>query len=74
MTIKITQTKPSPTKFDILLKHLRHRNGVTLAALEKMTEWQPHSTRAALTGLRKKGHVIERGKGAKGATIYRVSK
>ena len=26
------------------------------------TGWLPHTTRAVLTGLRKKGHLIERGK------------
>jgi DNA-binding transcriptional regulator PaaX len=36
--------------------------GATLAELIEGTGWQPHSARAALTGLRKKGHLIERRK------------
>jgi len=71
MTIKTI--KPKTTKLDTILKHLRHKNGASLVVLEKATGWQPHSIRAALTDLRKKGHEIERGKSAKAATIYRVA-
>jgi len=65
-------TRPAPTKPDIILKHLRHKNGANLPALEKATGWQPHSIRAAVVGLRKKGHAVERSKDGKGATVYRV--
>ena len=42
---------------------LLHRPaGATLDELVAATGWLPHTTRAALTGLRKKGHVIKRGK------------
>jgi hypothetical protein len=37
---------------------LQRQEGVTLDELVAETGWQPHTTRAALTGLRKKGHVI----------------
>lgn len=73
MTAITTKTKPSATKLDTILKLLGHKNGATLPALEKATGWQPHSVRAALTGLRKKGHAIERAKDGKGVTIYRVT-
>ncbi len=73
MTAITTKTKPSATKLDTILKLLGHKNGATLPALEKATGWQPHSVRAALTGLRKKGHAIERAKDGKGATVYRVA-
>jgi hypothetical protein len=33
-----------------------------LAEIVEATGWLPHSARAALTGLRKKGHAIEKGK------------
>ncbi len=68
-----TKTKPNPTKLDTILKSLGRKNGATLPTLEKATGWQPHSVRAALTGLRKKGHAIERSKDAKGTTVYRVA-
>ena len=72
MITKTAQTKPGPTMLDIILKQLRLKNRTTITALEKATDWQPHSIRAALTGLRKKGHEIERSKDRKGATIYQV--
>lgn len=74
MTTKTTKAKPCSTKLDTILKHLNSKNGATLATLKKATGWQPHSVRAALTGLRKKGHAIERSKNAKGVTVYRVAK
>lgn len=72
MTTTRAKTKPGSTKLDTILKYLRHKNGTTLPVLENATGWQPHSVRAALTGLRKKGHTIDRTKDAKGATIYRI--
>ena len=62
-----------PTKIETILKLLRRPNGASIALLQKTAGWQPHSVRAALTGLRKKGHNIERDKGAKGVTRYRVA-
>ncbi|WP_240309391.1 MULTISPECIES: DUF3489 domain-containing protein [Sphingomonas] len=53
---------PSNTKFDLVLGLLRREQGGTLAELVEATAWQPHTTRAMLTGLRKKGHAIERRK------------
>lgn len=73
MTTKTAQTKLGQTKLDIILEQLRHKNGTTMTALEKATGWQPHSIRAALTGLRKKGHDIGRSKDRKGITVYRVT-
>ena len=38
----------------------------------KATGWQPHTTRAALTGLKKKGCTIERDK-RNDVTCYRIT-
>lgn len=62
------------TKTDAVLRLLRRPSGATIAQLQKITGWQPHSVRAALTGLRKKGHDIQRDKNAKGVTVYRIAK
>ena len=62
-----------PTKIETILKLLRRSNGASIAQLQKATGWQPHSVRAALTGLRKKGHNIERDKDTKGVTRYRIA-
>ncbi|MEK7413964.1 MAG: DUF3489 domain-containing protein [Planctomycetota bacterium] len=61
--IEVTQpvpVQPAPTKIAGVLDMLRRDGGVTLDALTSATGWLPHTTRAALTGLRKKGHVILR--------------
>ena len=62
-----------PTKIETILKLLRRPNGASIAHLQKTVGWQPHSVRAALTGLRKKGHAIERGRDAKGVTRYSIT-
>ena len=73
MTATITQQKAT-TKLETILTLVRRKNGATLKAMQDATGWQPHSVRAALTGLRKKGHDIERSKDGKGVTVYRVAK
>ncbi len=62
-----------PTKIETILKLLRRPNGASIAQLQKTVDWQPHSVRAALTGLRKKGHTIVRDKDAKGVTRYCIA-
>lgn len=53
-------SKPKQTKIYKVSAMLRRPAGATLEALCKATEWQPHSARAALSSLRKKGAEIER--------------
>jgi DNA-binding MarR family transcriptional regulator len=58
-----TVTRPfekTSTKSATVLAHLQRKRGATLAELVAATGWKPHTTRAMLTGLRKKGHAIER--------------
>ena len=62
------------TKTDAVIRLLRRSNGATIAQLQKATGWQPHSVRAALTGLRKKGNDVQRDKNAKDVTVYRITK
>lgn len=70
-----TNTKKSAeTKPETILRLVRRKNGATLKVLRDATGWQPHSVRAAVSGLRKNGHAIECAKDAKGASIYRVVK
>lgn len=51
---------------------LERNDGATMGDLIAATDWLPHRTRAALTGLRKRGHVIERGKRGD-ETYYRIA-
>jgi hypothetical protein len=68
---------PSPrsgSKQSLVLEMLAQPDGATLKALVAATGWLPHTTRAALTGLRKRGYAIERAHdGNGGASIYRVT-
>jgi len=50
---------------------LKRDGGATLAFLEKRFGWQPHTVRAAISGLRKSGCTIERSVGKSGA-VYRI--
>jgi hypothetical protein len=52
---------------------LGREQGATLAEIVEATGWLPHTTRAALTGLKKKGHVITKDK-RDDVTCYRISK
>ena len=45
----------------------------TLDELVKATGWLPHTTRAAMTGLKKKGQTIERDKRGE-VSCYRITK
>lgn len=52
----------SGSKIANVLGLLRREGGATLAEMVEATGWLPHTTRAALTGLKKKGHVIAKTK------------
>ena len=63
----------SGTKIDNVVKMLSRPEGATLAALVKATGWLPHTTYAALTGLRKRGYALERLRDQKASpSIYRL--
>ena len=61
------------TKSETIRKLLARKGGATITQLQTATAWQPHSVRAALSGLRKKGAAIARSANAKGVTVYRLS-
>ena len=46
--------------------------GASLARLVAVTGWLPHTTRAALTGLRKRGFAVVLEAGQGGASVYRL--
>jgi hypothetical protein len=55
-----------------ILALLGREEGASLADLIAATGWLPHTTRAALTGLRQRGFMLARSKGEDGRTLYRV--
>jgi hypothetical protein len=66
-------TPRAGTKQALTVEMLSKERGATLDALIEATGWLPHTTSAALSGLRKKGYVIERiGGEGKGASAYWV--
>lgn len=66
-----TQPKPE-SKTSQVIKLLKRKQGATLDEMIKATGWQKHTTRAALTGLKKKGHTIARDKRGD-VTCYRIT-
>lgn len=60
------------SKLETVMALLGRPDGASINELTAATGWLPHTTRAALTGLRKRGITIERGKRADGTTTYRV--
>lgn len=62
----------APRKTSRILSMLQREEGTTLEQMVEATGWLPHTTRAALTGLRKKGHAIVRTK-VKGETRYTLA-
>ena len=61
------------TKIDKVIALLKRKQGATLDEMVKTTGWLPHTTRAAMTGLKKKGHTIERDKRGE-VSCYRITK
>jgi hypothetical protein len=70
LTSSVEQINP-PTKRSLVIEMLCRADGATLTQLVETTGWLPHTTRAALTGLRKKGHVITAAK-VDGVSVYRM--
>ena len=65
------------SKLSIVLGLLQAPEGASLAKLVAVTNWLPHTTRAALTGLRKRGYAIANEKivaddGAR-HSVYRIA-
>ncbi len=62
-----------PTKSTIVTKLLSRSRGATSAELADVTSWQPHTVRAFLSGLRKKGAVLAREQRRSGELAYRIA-
>jgi hypothetical protein len=63
----------SGSKQAFIIKMLSRKSGATLEALVATTGWLPHTARAALTGLRKRGYTVllERQEGK--PSLYRIA-
>jgi hypothetical protein len=55
-----------------IVKLMSRPKGATLDEMIEATDWLPHTTRAALTGLRKRGFSLERIKDEAKGSVYRI--
>jgi hypothetical protein len=60
------------SKLSQVIDVLKRPNGATILHLTEATGWLPHTTRAALTGLRKRGYAVIRERIDGGESIYRI--
>jgi hypothetical protein len=60
------------SKLAQVIELLRRADGATIVDLTQATGWLPHTTRAALTGLRKRGYTVIRDRIGAGDPVYRV--
>jgi len=68
-----TQKPKDQTKSATVIALLNRGKGASIDEICKATKWQKHSTRAFLTGLRKKGLIIIREQRGNEGTVYRVT-
>ncbi|MCB4767675.1 DUF3489 domain-containing protein [Ancylobacter sp. Lp-2] len=71
-TAVVAPRERSGTKRALVIDLLSREEGASVADLMSATGWLAHTTRAALTGLRKQGHVLIKASGPDGKTIYRI--
>jgi hypothetical protein len=69
---EVATGKGEPTKRALIIAMLSREEGASLNDLTGATGWLPHTTRAALTGLRQKGFGIERTQRADRTSVYRI--
>lgn len=62
----------SGSKIGAVIRLMSRPEGATMGVLTSATGWLPHTTRAALSGLRKKGLLIAREQG-ESESIYRIA-
>ncbi len=67
-------TRTAPTKAVIVQKLLSRPKGASLIEIIEATGWLPHSARAFMTGLRKKGDKLVRECRTSGETAWRIER
>jgi hypothetical protein len=68
-----TLTPRAGSKLARVIDLLQRTDGATILQLIEATGWLPHTTRAALTGLRKRGYAVVRERVDGGNSIYRIA-
>jgi septum formation inhibitor MinC len=62
----------SGSKQATIVNLMKRAKGATLDEMIEATDWLPHTTRAALTGLRKRGFALERINDDTKGSVYRI--
>jgi hypothetical protein len=71
---KAPKAKPRETKRAQLIGMLKAPKGADIAQISQKLGWQRHTTRAALTGLRKAGFTIDRStSNGGGGSVYHIT-
>lgn len=66
--------KGTKSKQDQLVALLSKPNGVRISAISERLGWQAHTVRAAISGLRKRGHEVVTSKSPKtGEMVYTIN-
>jgi Protein of unknown function (DUF3489) len=74
MAAKVGTAAPREgSKLASVMALLRRSEGATIDVLTKATGWLPHTTRAAITGVRKRGYSVILDRSAEGASVYRLA-
>jgi hypothetical protein len=74
----VSDVVPSPAQIRAgskqakIIELMKRAKGATLDEMIKATDWLPHTTRAALTGLRKRGFALERINDEAKGSVYRI--
>jgi hypothetical protein len=67
-----TLTPRASSKLARVIDLLQRSDGATISNLIEATGWLPHTTRAALTGLRKRGYAVVRERVDGEDSVYRI--
>jgi hypothetical protein len=72
---QVSRVSSGATKHDRILGLLRTKGGASIAAMSKVTGWQPHSVRGFLAGtVKKKLGLTLTSEKTKSGSIYRISR
>src|SRR5271166_2959443 len=61
------------SKLALMIDLLRRADGASIVDLTQATGWLAHTTRAAITGLRKRGYAVIRERIGAGESVYQIS-
>ena len=59
-------------KIDSVTRLINRKSGATMEQIQTITGWQPHSIRAAISGLRKRGMTVTLNSKSMGGKIYKA--